>query len=138
MNKDRVVWLDNGWFPFRYCFCPSEKAWDMEMKRLKIKDNYGYLSKGQCGRCDIFECDGDLVIFVSISDSDHTDNTVAGLIVHEAMHVLQHMLEHIGEQKPSKEFEAYSIQTISQNIFKAYHGTRGFKGWDYKKELANG
>lgn len=31
--------------------------------------------------------------------------------------------KHIGEHKPSEEFEAYSIQTISQNLMHAYGQT---------------
>ncbi|MFN3454034.1 MAG: hypothetical protein ACK41T_03675 [Pseudobdellovibrio sp.] len=38
------------------------------------------------------------------------------LLVHEATHIFQKIKELIGESNPSMEFEAYSIQTISQNL----------------------
>ena len=43
------------------------------------------------------------------------------LIVHEAVHIWQHIREDIGEVKPSAEFEAYAIQIISQRLLEEYH-----------------
>lgn len=45
---------------------------------------------------------------------------IAGLLVHEAVHVWQKFREDIGEKHPSSEFEAYSIQVISQQLMQAY------------------
>lgn len=45
---------------------------------------------------------------------------VYSILVHEAVHIWQHIKEHIGEKEPSKEFEAHSIQRIAQNLFYLY------------------
>lgn len=45
---------------------------------------------------------------------------IAGMLVHEAVHVWQNKMADIGEHNPSKEFEAYSIQAISQTLMQAY------------------
>jgi hypothetical protein len=45
---------------------------------------------------------------------------VAGLMVHEAVHVFQRYCQSIGEDEPSLEFEAYSIQHISQQFMWEY------------------
>lgn len=45
---------------------------------------------------------------------------VAAMFAHEAVHVFQRYCEHIGEEKPSAEFQAYSIQAITQNLMTAY------------------
>jgi hypothetical protein len=42
---------------------------------------------------------------------------VIGLIAHEAMHVWQETKQFIGEPNPSKEFEAYAVQNIVQELF---------------------
>jgi len=45
---------------------------------------------------------------------------VAGLLVHEAVHAFQRFCCSIGETDPSSEFEAYSIQAISQALLQAF------------------
>jgi hypothetical protein len=51
---------------------------------------------------------------------DVTPIQIAALLVHEAVHVFQEFCTRIGECSPSPEFEAYSIQTISQRLMQAY------------------
>ena len=45
---------------------------------------------------------------------------IAAILVHEAVHVFQYHCEYLGETAPSKEFEAYSIQHISQALMQKY------------------
>lgn len=42
------------------------------------------------------------------------------MLVHEAVHIFQSVCEYIGESGPSAEFEAYSIQAISQELMYAW------------------
>lgn len=41
---------------------------------------------------------------------------VAGLLVHEAVHVWQRWARDIGEENPGDEQEAYAVQSISQEL----------------------
>jgi hypothetical protein len=59
---------------------------------------------------------------------------VYGLLLHEAVHVWQIVKRRMGEREPSVEFEAYSIQSIAQDLFEMYeasevesHGVDGEK-----------
>lgn len=124
MKKDRVIWCDRGWQPVHFGFCPTKKAWKREMKRMGCDEPYPETD----GRCTTFTKDGKVAILVTLrdgSEKDHSVREIAGLLVHEAVHVWQTIREDIGESDPSVEFEAYSVQAIFQELFSAYQATRG-------------
>jgi len=45
---------------------------------------------------------------------------IAGLLLHEAVHIWQKFRQHIGEHEPSAEFEAYSIQHLAQQLMQSF------------------
>lgn len=45
---------------------------------------------------------------------------VACALVHEAVHVFQRLCDSIGESQPSREFEAYSIERISEQLLREF------------------
>lgn len=49
-----------------------------------------------------------------------TQEQVIGVLIHESVHIWQYFKRRIGEDNPSDEFEAYSIQTISQRLIASY------------------
>ncbi len=60
---------------------------------------------------------GLLTCVVCITDWRGRDPVeVAGLLVHEAVHVWQHYADDIGENNPGTEQEAYAIQAIAQEL----------------------
>jgi predicted Zn-dependent protease len=52
--------------------------------------------------------------------ADTTPAEVAAVLVHEATHVKQALMRSIGETQPSDEFEAYTMQRITCELFTEY------------------
>lgn len=95
------------------------------MKRLGAK---GEPYPESDGRCTVFVNKGKTCILVTVRDgaeTSHPSLEIAGILVHEAMHVWREIRERIGEKEPSSEFEAYSMQAIFQGLYDGYLKTRG-------------
>jgi len=127
-KKDRVVWCDNGWFPYHYAFCPNQKAWDREMEKLDVQPRPPYPTVD--GRCTYLEynhkTDGrKACAIVTMSDAPRSARSKIALLAHEATHIWQKLCEDIGETEPSDEFEAYSVQAILGSLMQAFEMTRG-------------
>lgn len=123
----RVIWCDRGWMPTYFGFCPSERAWRREMKLMGVKDDPPPEYPTSDGKASQFLEGGKNCVLVTISeriDKKRDRLGVVGLIVHEAMHVWQHIRRDIGETEPSPEFEAYALQSISIQLCSAYSKTR--------------
>ncbi|WP_345868087.1 hypothetical protein [Shewanella algae] len=66
---------------------------------------------------------------VQIGDvTEHSLLQVHGLLLHEAVHIWQEVRTCMGEEKPSSEFEAYSIQAIAQDLFEAFEESEKANG----------
>lgn len=125
MSK-KTLWLDRELVtsPYHYRVCVREKDFYAELKRLSVPEKHWpeftssphadatahFLTHAKTGnRCAI-------VCLSKIMAKRHAKTTIYGLLVHEAVHIWQHIKEDIGEFSPSSEFEAYSIQRIAQSL----------------------
>ena len=65
---------------------------------------------------------GDHIITVELGPQKGVDlPAIRSTLIHEAVHVFQFACEHAGEDSPSPEFEAYSIQSIYCNLLSEYN-----------------
>lgn len=123
-----MKWISRGLFfsPYYFALCLSESKFQKELKKKKIpKEEWpDFLSTPQAdATIHYFEAENGSYTSAIICLGDTGGRTIEeiyGLLVHEATHLWQAIREHIGEKNPSYEFEAYSMQNISQNLFEAY------------------
>lgn len=60
---------------------------------------------------------GELAVVVCLNEwRGRSPIEVAGLLVHEAVHVWQEYVDRIGEERPGREQEAYAVQSIAQEL----------------------
>lgn len=127
MALDRVVWIDRGWQPVAIGFCPSETAWNREMKRVNGTAPWPDIPNAG-GHTQWLRNDttGEAIILVCIhSEAERDALEVILTILHEAVHVWQFLCDHIGEKKPGIEMEAYGIENITRSLIEAYTSTQG-------------
>jgi hypothetical protein len=122
----KSLWLENSLITGPYlALVINEKQFHKAMNHCKIpiKDRGNWIPNDHSdATCYTLENpDGKMCCIVAIRVKKKQDpNEIIGLLIHESVHVWQQFCERIGESNPSSEFEAYSIQAISQSLIVAY------------------
>ena len=126
---DRTIWLDQGWQPVAIGFYPTRKAWEREMKRLKVKPEAYPFDSPVNGDAHWLEngTTGEAVILIGVNEELIGDDptTLICVLVHEATHVFDWICEHMGENEPGGEMRAYAMQHIVRGLLNAYSATLG-------------
>jgi hypothetical protein len=118
--KQKIKWLDRRVArpgPF-LALCLTEAEYLQVMKELKVN----YFNQWVSERADatthhLINKDGAISSVICLEGyKDRSPIEVAGMLVHEAVHVWQWYTETIGERTPASEQEAYAIQAIAQEL----------------------
>ncbi len=109
-----VHWPHMGPWGFYVGFTTSRKAFKREVKRLCKDYDFPFVGKGAGGTThSLYNPKGELCCIITIDiSSKPSAASLAGMIAHEAMHVVQRLWELVGETRPGQEAEAYLIQYI--------------------------
>jgi hypothetical protein len=118
-------WLDRALMvsPVYYALCTTEAGYHKILKGMGVdKDTWPPFTSFDAGGTTHFFTKGDKVSAVVCVKNDKSLDKlqIYALLVHEAVHIWQEILQNIHEKAPSQEFEAYSIQKISQNLMYSY------------------
>ena len=120
----KTKWLDRRIAsPGPYlALCLSQKEFDAALKYLNVKHAAPYVNEGADATAHhLTNGKDEAVTLVCIRDfKDRNSVEVAGMLVHEAVHVWQNYCQDIGEREPGKEQEAYAIQNISQELMSEF------------------
>jgi len=119
--SDRMHYFDMAMFPMYFGFTASEKAFQREMRRLGVKPLPRWINEGANATTHILDRKGASALCIVCIDlrGRRSKASVCGLLAHEAVHVYQQLLCETGEKKPGDEFEAYTIQYITQCMISA-------------------
>lgn len=120
----KSLWLERilVYNPYYIALCLNEKEFKRACKDIKLskKDIPEFSKGGDFARCHFFERGDEVLAIVCVNPGKHSIEEVHGILVHEAVHIWQNVKEYLEERNPSREFEAYSLQNICQNLFEAY------------------
>lgn len=118
--------IDNNYVPewetspfqhLKYTLARNQLHMDLLFDDMDDSDRF--MSMGAGAQVDFYQ-DSSYAI-VQIGDcTELTIIEIYGLLLHEAVHIWQRIKLRMGEEHPSKEFEAYSIQHIAQDLFYMY------------------
>ncbi len=111
--------------PVQLALFVDKKSYFREMRRLKINGADEFVPRDANACCHYFVNDRNGYTYVTVCVdrerlSEKSGIEIVALIVHEAVHVWQECAEYLGEKNPGREFEAYSIQHISEQLMKSY------------------
>ena len=118
----KLNWLDRGLvYAPRMVLCLSEQEYLQAVKLYRVDYPHPWILHGQAAVVHTWERDGMLACIVCLNPPEEFDSiNVACTIVHEAVHIFQRLCEQLGETSPSKEFQAYSIERITERLMREY------------------
>jgi hypothetical protein len=113
----KVKWLERELFrsPVYYCLCTTEKEYTEEFVRLDVKYPGEWLKNDRSGACTHFATHkdyGTVAIVCMPIEPKRTLVELNAMLVHEGTHVVQEVMDNIGEKHPSGEFQAYLMQKV--------------------------
>lgn len=114
-KADRIHYLNLGPWPGYVGFTTSVAAFEREMKRLKVKDANAFFKNEQANATTHFlnnHGSNLAIICMQPPSKRHSNEQYAGLLAHEATHVVQEMRDNLGDL--GSEAEAYLVQQIVQ------------------------
>jgi len=100
-----------------------------ESNRVAKRWGYGsapfFPSGSVGGRCSqLTDASGAFAYCVQLVPKEsRTSIDTASILVHEAAHIFQFMMDAVNEDKPGTEVEAYTLQAISHKLFTLYSET---------------
>jgi hypothetical protein len=120
-GSPKIEYFDMGGIPLYVGIALTEKSFKKEMKRLNVKEPPAFVPEKADACCHTFDKpDGKIACIIAIKEPRKRPvQQVYALLVHESVHVWQRVREAMNESEPSREFEAYTVQWISQQCFYA-------------------
>ena len=104
----------------RLILCTTEKQFLKAVKAIGVINDYAFCDRNEA--CvHTFDEDWGMACLVCMPiDKDRSVAVTASIVAHEATHVAQRFFLRIGEDYPSKEFQAYVVENITRELMEDY------------------
>lgn len=110
--------------PYHWCLCTTEKKFHKALRVLKVprRKRPSFIKGTADATIHFMEEVGGTgrSAVICLKAKGKGKPQVHALLVHEATHLWQEIRKHLGEEEPSAEFEAYSLQALSQSLIEEY------------------
>lgn len=116
----KIKYFDLAMIPMYFGFTTDGKAFELEMRRLGVENPPLFVGKTPAATHSLLNKKTGKIISIVCLDLTRLKgdrNSLFALLVHEAVHVWQNALQAMGAETPHGEFEAYTIQYLSQLMF---------------------
>lgn len=126
-----IYYLDIPMYPVYCFFAKHEAAMRAEEERLGIEPGAlaNNFPRPGCGHTWALERNGRILIAIALGpENGYSLAHMAGVAAHEADHAAQFLWEHIGEDKPGSEADAYLVEYITEFCLKHIAGFRKIIG----------
>lgn len=128
-----IDWYSNGCFPGNHAFTMSPKDYVKTIKKLNFDPGDCPCFRNDSSGAECLYLHNDKIglnFIVTLSRKATFGKTymqIAAMLAHEAVHIVDFLLEHIGEKSPGMETRAYLTQYIVQNLLYSYDEQRKAK-----------
>jgi hypothetical protein len=115
VSRARIYYMNTGPWPYYIGFTTDPDAFTREMKRLKVDDGETFIKNAHSNATTHFlNNHGSCLAIICVQPFKRsvTREQYAGLLAHEATHVIQDMRENLGPL--GSEAEAYLVQQMVQ------------------------
>ncbi|WP_342371423.1 hypothetical protein [Acinetobacter sp. D009] len=132
VNTDYVPeWYISPFQHVQYTLARNQIHMDLLFENMNQVDPFLSI-EGAAAQVDFYS-NGAYAVVQLGDTSERKVREIYGLLLHEAVHVWQKVKKLMGENEPSSEFEAYSIQAIAQDLFKMYEESEVNNGMEGEK-----
>lgn len=111
-----VHWVDLGQWPQALAVIADKRAYNRFMRSKGISQPKTFPGRNG-GLCQTLERGSNCILVIAIGDQDQDELPVT--VAHEATHAMRWILEHVGEDRPGIETEAYLVEHIVRGALKA-------------------
>lgn len=123
-KSNGLLWAERVGLPHPYItLCITEAEYHRACRHFALpKEQWGpWVNAGSSATTHLLQRGHDIASVVCLGPHEDVEPIMlAGLLVHEAVHIVEQLFRHMDEKTPGEETRAYLTQSISQQLMWMY------------------